>query len=268
MLAIGADRLACLYSECLALLAYLTDKETLHAALASFASSIEFHNAHCHSGSLVHELIHQARAKLLHYHTTHTKSYKPALVRSILAESVAKFPQNTMFLSLYAWNERRFRIDDAVRSTMQDVLLHNTADQRQNYRESVIPHFFAVYTELNRGITLGSNVHSIRGTFERALDSQSGKTSAAMWKLYFLFEHSRDELHKAKSIFYRSIRACPWTKELYLLPFEYLGKIMPVEELKGVYDTMVEKELRVHISLDDAFETILGEQHARLIDKR
>ena len=62
---------------------------------------------------------------------------------------------------------------------------------------------------------------------------------------------------KAKAIFYRAIRACPWVKELYLLPFEYLRDGpdgMSAAHLRGIYDLMVEKELRIHVDLDDLTE--------------
>ena len=257
MLAISNYQCACLYSECLALLAYLTDKSPLDAAVSSFASQIELCSSQFPPASPALELLHQARAKLLHYHTVHTRSFKPAVVRSVLTDSIRAFPQNTIFLSLYAWNERRFRIDDRVRSIIQSVALRSTHDHHEYRREGVISHFFAVHTELNRSIEAGSNIHSVRSTFERAIDSEGGKSSAALWKLYFLFEHSRGDVQRAKRVFYRSIRVCPWAKELYMLPFQYLSTTMSTEELKGVYDTMVEKGIRVHVSLDDIFENIM-----------
>ena len=257
MLAINSYQYAYLYSECLALLAYLTDKSPLDAAVSAFASQIELFSSQFPPASPALELLHQARARLLHYHTVHTHSFKPAVVRSVLADSITAFPQNTIFLSLYAWNERRSRIDDRVRSILQSVTLRTTHDQHGYRRESVISHFFAVYTELNHSIEAGSNIHSVRSTFERAVDSEGGKSSAALWKLYFLFEHSRGDFQRAKGVFYRSTRACPWAKALYLLPFQYLSTTIPAEELKGVYDTMVEKGIRVHVSLDDTFENIM-----------
>lgn len=122
--------------------------------------------------------------------------------------------------------------------------------------------FFSVYTELTRGTATGSNLHSIRASFERAVESERGKQSAMMWKLYFLFEHSSREMQKAKMIFYRAVRACPWVKELYLLPFQYLRGVTPLEELRGIYEMLVEKELRVFVNLDEVFEDMneLSEQ--------
>ena len=79
-----------------------------------------------------------------------------------------------------------------------------------------------------------------------------------MWKLYFLFECERGGLQRARAVFYRAVRACPWAKELYLLAFERLGKEMSIRELKGVFEMVVEKELRVFVGLEEAFEEVEG----------
>ncbi|MCJ1475511.1 hypothetical protein MMC13_004174 [Lambiella insularis] len=252
-LSLADYRHALLYCECLVLLDYLQNPLSIEAALSTFEVQISLLTSRLPPKSPQHELLHQARAQLLYYHTSHTQLFKPALIRSTLTESIKLFPQNTIFLSLYAQNETRFRIDDRVRSIVSDLLLTNHSTGSSS-NESIISHFFAVYAELNRSTTLGSNTHSIRGVFERAIDSQCGKQSAAMWKLYFLFEHSRGELQRARAVFYRAVRACPWMKELYLLPFEFLEDVVPMAELKGVYEMVVERELRVFVSLDEAFE--------------
>ena len=77
-----------------------------------------------------------------------------------------------------------------------------------------------------------------------------------MWKLYFLFECERGDFQKATAIFYRAVRACPWVKELYLLAFERLGKEMSVGELRGVYEMVVERDLRVFVGLEEVFEEL------------
>lgn len=155
-----------------------------------------------------------------------------------------------MFLSLYIWVEARFRIDDRVRSIMRDVVLSSDRDREGKHQENVMSHIFAVYIELSRSIKLRSNVHTVRGTFERGVGSSCGAHSAGLWKLYFLFELSRNELEKAKSVFYRGMKACPWAKEMYMMAFEYLRSVMGETELRGLYELMVEKELRIHLGLE------------------
>ena len=84
-------------------------------------------------------------------------------------------------------------------------------------------------------------------------------------------------------MWYRALRACPWVKELYISGFEMLGgvgkdekgvekrrsanrkneqgaknngkdEMVDYEELKGTWKVMGEKELRVHVDLEDIFE--------------
>lgn len=197
------------------------------------------------------EYLHQSFAQLLYYHATHSTYFSPSIIRSSLAESIALFPKNTIFLYLYTWIEARFRIDDRVRSITRDVVLSNDLGREGKYQESVMSHLFAVHTEINRSTALGSNVHTIRGTIERGVGSSCGAHSAGLWKLYFHFELSRNELEKAKSVFYRGMKACPWAKELYMMAFEYLSTVMGETELKGLYELMVERELRIHLGLEE-----------------
>ncbi|KAK4694471.1 nuclear exosome regulator NRDE2, partial [Lecanoromycetidae sp. Uapishka_2] len=251
MLFLGEYIHASIAMECQIIFAYLRNSQSLPAATLTFQSNLTLLSEGAHS--IARECLHQSFARLLHYHATHTSLFKPSDIRALLAESMKEFPQNTIFLSLYAWNEARFRIDDRVRSIVKDVILakDNTKGKQP---ESIIPHFFAVYTELHRSVTFGSNASTIRSTFERAVGSTSGMHCAGLWKLYFLFERSRGNIASAKRVFWRGVRACPWAKELYLLAFEGLREVMEDAELRSIYELMVEKELRVHVNLDDIFE--------------
>ena len=113
--------------------------------------------------------------------------------------------------------------------------------------------------------------------------SQAGRHSPIIWKLYILWEvhvassqsatkpaqspprepapekstsaerkreHGTD---KAIGVFHRAIRACPCCKSLYMLAFGVpeLRDAMGEEQLRGVYDLMLDKGLRVHVDLDD-----------------
>ena len=238
------------YIECLIFLSYLSSETPLEAALSIFNSNLSIFPTIGPVAQRYRELFHQTFARLLYHHVTHHSRFRPSLVRNFLSDSIDLFPENTIFLSLFAWNEARFRVDDRVRSVIQTQLrspTHGVSGRQESY----ILLLFAVHLELSRAVARGSNVHSIRSAFERAVGSDAAKHSPALWKWYFDFEVSRNEKVRAKAAFYRAIRICPWAKELYSLPFRSLVESMDTEELRGCYQLMLEKELRVHIPLDE-----------------
>ena len=243
---------SCITSILLVLLSYLSSSRTLENAHSTFTHNFSLLSTRFPSTSTPHELLHQTFARLLHYHATHVPLFKPAFIRKALAASIALFPQNTIFLSLYAWNESRFRINDRVRSIIADVVLNPTPSPQSNdVNDSVTPHLFAIYTELNRSPTFGSNINTIRHTFERAVATDSaGAHCAGIWKLYILFEHTRGEIGKAKAVWWRGVRACPWVKLLWMMAFEKLRSGFRDEELREVWEVMGEKELRLHTDLE------------------
>ncbi|KAL8724392.1 MAG: hypothetical protein Q9166_007972 [cf. Caloplaca sp. 2 TL-2023] len=250
MSSMGLPNHAVIYSELLVLSEYLLNNTSIQAALTSFTDNLRFLKGTAPSAPSAEALFRQMFARLLYIHATHKRTVPPATIRSFLAESIAAFPHNTIFLSLYAWNESRFRVDDRVRGIMRDVVFaHNHRRQDDQISDHVTSHFFAVYTDIQRGLVQGSNQSAVRGTFERALSSDGAAHSAGLWKLYLLYEHSIGDLKRMTGILHRAMRACPWAKEIYMLAFDRLSGEMPEAELRGIYELMVEMELRIHVAL-------------------
>ena len=221
MLSYRSFRQAAYAIECLILFAYLRNGLSSRSATSAFKSNIELLSTYISSSSSDHEYLHQSFARLLYYHATHTQMFKPSETRSLLAETMAQFPQNTIFLSLYAWNEARFRIDDRLRSVVKELVLKGSGETGKKTQGSVMPHFFAIYSELHRAVTLGSNTSTIRSTFERAVGSDSGAHCAGLWKLYFLFEFSRYETKRATRVFWRGLKAWYVTLTGQLISYLY-----------------------------------------------
>ncbi|GAB1194811.1 hypothetical protein APSETT444_004062 [Aspergillus pseudonomiae] len=238
------------------------------------------------------ELLHQARARLLYYHARTSSIYKPSQIRALLADSISLFPHNTIFLSLFAWNESRFRIEERVRDTIMDITTkaHNRADQIFTTQVPITSHLFSIFTELNRPVYAGSTPHSVRAAFEKAIGDKDPSTSThhntlstarsnlTLWKLYILFELSQHDINRAKDVFYRGMRACPWSKELIMLAFSHLradivrelhpsasrkGDGMNFFELRSVYNVLIEKELRVHVDIEDELDELLAEMQQK-----
>ncbi|KAL9010726.1 MAG: hypothetical protein Q9173_004368 [Seirophora scorigena] len=251
MLSLSLSTLAVYYSELLVILDYLVNDTILQAVENTFRENLHSLTKNAAPSDRNPEaLFRQSFARLLYTHITLKRPYSPSTFRSFLAESITAFPHNTIFLSLYAWNESRFRIDDRVRRIMREVVSTTKNHTREGDREptdTIIPQAFAIYTDLNRGVAHGSNYNAVRGTFERALQSEGAAHSATLWKLYLLFEFASGDMKRATGVFYRAVRACPWVKELFLLAFEYLGGVMGDRELRGLYTMMVERELRIRV---------------------
>ncbi|KAL5044711.1 hypothetical protein BDW71DRAFT_97374 [Aspergillus fruticulosus] len=279
-------------TDCQAILMYLTDAQDPNEALGAYTVTINRLSALPNPDSnptqifiaYTTELLHQARAKLLYYHLRASTLYKPSEIRSILNESIASFPHNTIMLSLFAWNESRFRIEERVRDIMRDITTTTTASTssqsaNDNNAIPITSHLFSIYTELSRPTYAGSTLHSVRAAFEKAIGDQNfsfstpssapssssststGRSSITLWKLYILFELSRSEITCAKRVFYRAMRACPWSKDILMLAFTHLredivagkggnGKGMNFHELRHVYNVLIEKELRIHIDIE------------------
>ncbi|KAL4875044.1 NRDE-2, necessary for RNA interference-domain-containing protein [Aspergillus karnatakaensis] len=290
-------------TDCQAILLYLTHDQDLDKSLQAYITTIKRLSTLPNSdttetfNSYTTELLHQARARLLYYHLRTSTLYKPSHIRTILTESITLFPHNTILLSLFAWNESRFRIEARVRDIMRDITSSSTQLQSDSTNSISIPittHLFSIYTELTRPTYAGSTLHSARAAFEKALGenntlrsssssdiaraASTSHSSITLWKLYILFELSRNDITRAKSVFYRAMRACPWSKDILMLAFTHLradvvsekaqkqeqqghkvkGEGMGFHELRHVYNVLVEKELRIHVDIERELDDIVG----------
>jgi hypothetical protein len=132
---------------------------------------------------------------------------------------------------------------------------------------STIPSIFAIWSETTRPSYAGSTRHSIRAAFERAVAAgEAGKASPEIWKWYLRWELKAADTDvqkdadgmaaRAQDVFYRGMRACPWAKDFYMLAFTNprLRDAIRFDGLRRIYETMVEKGLRIHVDLGDILE--------------
>lgn len=268
----GDLRHAALAAECLVLHDYLKTSQSLSAAVISFRSNFSLLSSTNSYKIPAHESFHQSFARLLHHHATHAPLVKPSALRPLLSESMTAFPHNTLFKSLNTWNEARFGFNDRIRSIIQEISNSKYPTSKPGPQNTLEPqetlptHLLTIHTELSRPISLGSTPSTIRSTFEHALQSPSGTHCAGLYKLYFLFEHSRGNIDRAKNVFWRGVKACPWVKELYLLAFGYLRGVGGFKdgELRGVYEGLGERGLRIHVGLEEVFE---GWDERRVVER-
>ncbi|KAK1598701.1 NRDE-2, necessary for RNA interference-domain-containing protein [Colletotrichum navitas] len=236
-------------AECLALLVYLTSQEgsePTSEAQGSISAAMEriwtMSSEFCTRGqskSPTHERLLQAGARLLYHHASRGP-FRRVYLREQLSQFIELFPRNTMFLSLFSWASTTFGIDDPVRDILRKVAFTNGNDCISN-------RIFAVRYELQKG-----NVHSTQAAFERALDTPACRSNPDIWRCYIKFSYARKQLRaKAKDVFFRGLRHCPWSKDLALEAYTTLINAMDEFELRSVFNTMSSKGLRVHVDLDE-----------------
>ncbi|KAL1627441.1 hypothetical protein SLS54_002366 [Diplodia seriata] len=272
-ISVGDTMLAVHYAECLALFTYILEGRNIEAALSAFLefSSILQSRGLLHSAA--NEAAHQSQCQLLSHHSKRAKLFKPAVTRSALQESITLFPNNTKFLAAFAANEARFRVDDRVRAIMHDVVLKQQQSQQSisiqstssSSSPSIIGWQFAVFAELKRGANLGGSTHAVRAAFEKATASESvGCKSAALWESYVDYLVAVDGgdgggggAPAAKRAFLRGLRFLPYAKRYLMRAFAGgVVEAMGWEELRSVYRTLLEKELRVHVDIEEEVEEV------------
>jgi len=241
---------AVIYAELQALLEYLTSntfKEIQASKQGDIASALEVYTRFSQElterkrePKFFHELFLQSASRLL-YHHGRIGPFRPALFRQHLTDYITLFPQNTIFLSLYIFNESRLRIDNRVRTILLKTILTPQQD-------TVISRLSAIRYEMAYG-----TIHSVRSTFENAV-SASGH-NIGLWKLYLLYcARTPPFNHDIPEIWYRALKACPWAKELFINGFETVPAGRDFADLKATWKVMGEKGLRVHVDLEEKFE--------------
>ncbi|KAF7714570.1 Uncharacterized protein PECH_006120 [Penicillium ucsense] len=291
-LAQGRARVFVACADSLALSRYIS-KRSLEPALEAYHSAItQTSNARLDElnfKAFTLELLHQSLVKLMFFHMNQKGCHVNVhLAQSVFKEIVTMFPHNTMFLSLFLWNESRLPITHRVADPMgfakagaEDRYIKQALSDSPPavpLRTDVTLDLLSVHTALWRFSSLGGSIHAVRAAFEKSLHDQAGSpyhrhgtldnqpsdvagahSSIAMWKLYLLFElDAAKDKKAAKNVLYRAIRACPWSKELVMLGIERLGNTsamdsvgLSFDELRELYNLLAEKQLRIRMDLTE-----------------
>ncbi|CEP11433.1 hypothetical protein [Parasitella parasitica] len=183
-------------------------------------------------------------ATLLYRHAATSTSYKPGSLRQAMEHALALFPNNTIFLAFYIWNESKTKIYNRVQHLLNDAVRKNS---------NVILWLSAIYSELHKYTPY--HVDSVRDYLERSTQDSRTKFSILLWKCYIQFELLQNNIQKARSLFYRSIRECPWSKELYMLGIKSFGDTMDEKEASELMSLMMEKEIRLRMPIGDDLPT-------------
>jgi hypothetical protein len=72
--------------------------------------------------SIDNEVLLVAYARMLYRHSAKRGVYKPSIMRDMLTRSLELFPNNTILLSLFMWNEARTKIENRVRQLVNQAI--------------------------------------------------------------------------------------------------------------------------------------------------
>ncbi|KAG6003431.1 hypothetical protein E4U21_002025 [Claviceps maximensis] len=243
------------YAEGTVLWSYLTDEggcvEPTSANQGNISASMrsiellsaEFQSAG-YSDAPGHERLLQTGARILYLNASRGP-FRRAYLRDQLTTFLERFPRNIIFLALLEWADSSLRVIDETRQILYDRILIRG-------RDCITSRIFSIQHELLRG-----NMNSTRAAYEHALSSEACQSSVGVWLSYIRFCYQgdgREWRSKAREVFYRALRHCPWSKEVMMEAFGTVIRNMKSDELRSVYETMASKGLRVHLDLDEYVE--------------
>ncbi|KAG0944610.1 hypothetical protein G6F29_004478 [Rhizopus arrhizus] len=226
---------------CSALFEYLSSG--LDHACRVFERALDYIKERQAERGYVSEIIMTEYANILYRHTKYHQfegGFQPRIMRGVMERSIQLFPNNTMFFAFYIWNESRAKVFNRVQKLFNDSL---------SKESNVVLWLSAIYNELHRYKPYQTNL--VRDLFERAIQDVNTKSSIIIWKNYIEFELMQKNIEKAKALFYRSLRDCPWSKELYLLGINSFKQTMDNKELNELASLMIEKEIRLRNPITD-----------------
>lgn len=264
-------------ADLLSLQKYFAARRSLEAALEVYESTFAAWQPKNDSVSLstALEILHQYRGRLLHVHASLSgKNYKPKQVAASLAASLRAFPSNLLLLSLHRHYAQKCGLIDRIHNP--EFSIHRM-DNSTNEDRSVVPAIFSLADELARPAYSGSTENTVRSAFSHATSPYSpARHSVPVWRAYVLWETSflhgrdisaapkiasrpaknQDPMKRAKEVFYASLRACPWSKDLHMLGFSHtaLREGIGQEGLKDLYQSMQDRNLRIRLDISQKLD--------------
>lgn len=152
-------------------------------------------------GSFELEASLQITSKIIHKHCDRVAS-PASLPRNQLEASIAKFPRNTQFLSLYLQGELR----TSIHGRIQRLVAHLSIEDG-----SIVTQLWSIWAEAMLAKSFydpgSGGAERVRNALDRAINSEKGRHSAALWVLFIEFEALMNRPQAAKQLCYRSIAA-------------------------------------------------------------
>ncbi|KAF9984571.1 hypothetical protein BGZ75_003870 [Mortierella antarctica] len=207
--------------------------------------------------------------------------FQPRDLRRVVRSGLNRFPNCSILQSLFFWTEAQQRLHGRVRTWVYEQVRRGYGKQGGGIVTSKEPLWlFGLFYELWSQEPYSTD--SVRSLLENALESSSStsfNSSPILWLIYIELEvrdgaqrrglqssragrgKDKNSLKailgasseaglesnaKVKQLIMRSINDCPWCKDLYMLAFETRMRcLFTIEELDQLYQTMLEKGIRV-----------------------
>ncbi|WFD05822.1 hypothetical protein MVES1_001156 [Malassezia vespertilionis] len=192
-------------------------------------------------------------------HDTLSTAFRPRELRAITAQLLEIWPENSIYVHFLVLQEQHDRLENYARTTIEHTVLRSwkagsdfahaeggTGLSRTQRAE--LAWVLAIRAEL---ILSRANENRVRNVVDRALDAV--RHSSLLWHIAIEYEmrvQSPSRQERIKTLVYQGIRACPYDKSLYLLPFHTaLQNAFTAQELHTLVVLQEEKELRVFSDL-------------------
>ncbi|KAG9000242.1 hypothetical protein FRB93_012782 [Tulasnella sp. JGI-2019a] len=189
-----------------------------------------------------------ASNRLLYHHTRTLRApIPPSVLRNHVEPAVSEFPDNTLLLGIWLESEKGEMMWGRVKQKVAEQIVKPEG-------EGVIP------TRALWGIWQGiGELGRVRNMLGRVVEGDRSRSSVALWKVAVDLELTLGQMSKSKALLYRALGECPWSKDLYLMPFRHpqLRNQFTKLELDTWVDTMMERQIRIRESIEDYLE---GEQ--------
>ncbi|KAH9175483.1 DUF1740-domain-containing protein [Lactarius sanguifluus] len=177
-----------------------------------------FLTAHLEAGAVAQESMAVASLGMLYHHIVTLRNPTRA---------VELFPENTIILGMFLEMQQGQRLWGGVRKLA-------------GWCRGVG----------NRGQWLWE-VERIRNSLIVALESERVLGSPVLWRLLLEVEIRAGDLERAKNVLFRAIGACPLVKDIYMQAFDRLRPVFSTHELKSLWETMVERGIRIRTGLEE-----------------
>ncbi|CAJ0633620.1 8653_t:CDS:2 [Entrophospora sp. SA101] len=176
------------------------------------------------------------------------------ILQDLLIRALDAFPNNTIFLSLFLHEETNGNIPTSLNQMLENMLKNQhpyDVHRVRNLFDKALECPKALDAFPNNTIFLSLFLHeetngniptSLNQMLENMLKNQHPYD---VHRVRNLFDKALECPNKAKILYYNAIRECPWSKA-----FRKLRSQFSTEELDEVMNVMLEKEIRLRVSME------------------